>query len=123
MGSMNFGLFPMLKRYKDFQHEWEPAMLEGSNDLVFRNSSKDIRCALETLNETGARYEFACYDPIHLLTLHYVWKVGLVAGPISIKTCFGLRCGIAAHSDEVLHLLLPTDPLFGDPYSWSVHAA
>src|SRR3546814_4238469 len=58
MGSMNFGLFPMLKRYKDFQHEWEPAMLEGSHDLVFRNSFKDIRCALETLNETGARYEF-----------------------------------------------------------------
>src|SRR3546814_15667679 len=57
MGSMNFGLFPMLKRYKDFQHEWEPAMLEGSHDLVFRNSFKDIRCALETLNETGRSEE------------------------------------------------------------------
>src|SRR3546814_6763516 len=62
MGSMNFGLFPMLKRYKDFKHDWEPAMLEGSHDLVFRNSFKDIRYELETLNGTGTRYEFECYD-------------------------------------------------------------
>src|ERR1700723_3188570 len=62
MGSMNFGLFPMLKRYKEFKHDWEPAMLEGSRDLVFRNWSKDIRYALETLNDIGARYEFECYD-------------------------------------------------------------
>src|SRR3546814_15023077 len=55
-----FGLFPMLKRYKDFKHDWEPAMLEGSHDLVFRNSFKYIRYALETLNGTGTRYEFEC---------------------------------------------------------------
>jgi uncharacterized protein (DUF849 family) len=65
---MNFGLFPMLKRYKEFKHDWEPAMLEGSPDLVFRNSFKDIRCALETLNETGARYEFECCDTSHSIT-------------------------------------------------------
>ena len=58
MGSMNFGLFPMLKRYKSFKHDWEPQMLEGSHDLVFRNSFRDIRYALETLNSSGARYEF-----------------------------------------------------------------
>jgi len=66
MGSMNFGLFPMLKRFKKFKHDWEPAMLESSHDLVFRNSFKDIRYALETLNSTDARYEFECYDNSHL---------------------------------------------------------
>src|SRR3546814_17045506 len=76
MGSMNFGLFPMLKRYKEFKHEWEPAMLEGSHDLVFRNSFKDIRYALETLNATGASYEFECYDTSHLHNLHYFWTEG-----------------------------------------------
>ena len=25
MGSMNFGLFPMLNRFKEFKHEWERA--------------------------------------------------------------------------------------------------
>ena len=36
------------------------------------NSFKDIRCALETLNENGARYEFECYDTSHLHSLHYL---------------------------------------------------
>ena len=90
MGSMNFGLFPMLKRYKQFKHDWEPAMLEGSHDLVFRNSFKDIRYALETLNSTGARYEFECYDTSHLYNLHYFWTEGLVKAPLFIQTVFGL---------------------------------
>lgn len=123
MGSMNFGLFPMLKRYKQFKHEWEPAMLEGSHDLVFRNSFKDIRYALETLNATGARYEFECYDTSHLHNLHYFWKEGLVEGPLFIQTCFGLLGGIGSHPDEVMHMKRTADRLFGDQYRWSVLAA
>lgn len=123
MGSMNFGLFPMLKRYKDFQHDWEPAMLEGSHDLVFRNSFKDIRYALETLNPTGARYEFECYDTAHLHNLHYFWQEGLVQGPLFIQTCFGLLGGIGAHPEEVLHMKRTADRLFGEHYRWSVLAA
>lgn len=123
MGSMNFGLFPMLKRYKNFAHEWEPAMLEASHDLVFRNSFKDIRYALETLNETGARYEFECYDTSHLHNLHYFWREGLVTGPLFIQTCFGLLGGIGAHPEEVLHMKRTADRLFGDAYRWSVLGA
>ena len=123
MGSMNFGLFPMLKRYKDFKHEWEPAMLEGSHDLVFRNSFKDIRFALETLNETGARYEFECYDTSHLHNLHYFWTEGLVKAPLFIQTCFGLLGGIGPHPEEVLHMKRTADRLFGDNYKWSVLGA
>ena len=123
MGSMNFGLFPMLKRYKSFQHDWEPAMLEGSHDLVFRNSFKDIRYALETLNSTGARYEFECYDTSHLHNLHYFWREGLVKAPLFIQTCFGLLGGIGAHPEEVLHMKRTADRLFGDHYCWSVLGA
>jgi uncharacterized protein (DUF849 family) len=123
MGSMNFGLFPMLKRYKDFKHDWEPAMLEGSHDLVFRNSFKDIRFALETLNATGARYEFECYDTSHLHNLNYFFQEGLVTGPLFIQTCFGLLGGIGAHPEEVLHMKRTADRLFGDHYRWSVLAA
>jgi uncharacterized protein (DUF849 family) len=123
MGSMNFGLFPMLKRYKEFKHEWEPAMLEGSHDLVFRNSFKDIRYALDTLNPTGTRYEFECYDTSHLHNLHYFWQEGLVKGPLFIQTCFGLLGGIGAHPDEVMHMKRTADRLFGEDYHWSVLAA
>lgn len=123
MGSMNFGLFPMLKRYKEFKHAWEPEMLEGSHDLVFRNSFKDIRYALDTLNATGTRYEFECYDTSHLYNLHYFWSEGLVPAPLFIQTCFGLLGGIGAHPDDVMHMKRTADRLFGENYRWSVLAA
>lgn len=123
MGSMNFGLFPMLTRYKTFRHDWEPAMLEASHDLVFRNSFKDIRYALDTLNATGARYEFECYDTSHLHNLHYFWREGLVQAPLFIQTCFGLLGGIGPHPEEVLHMKRTADRLFGVDYRWSVLGA
>jgi uncharacterized protein (DUF849 family) len=123
MGSMNFGLFPMLKRYKEFKHDWEPEMLEGSHDLVFRNSFKDIRYAMETLNASGARYEFECYDTSHLYNLQYFWQEGLVKAPLFIQTCFGLLGGIGAHPEDVMHMKRTADRLFGDNYKWSVLAA
>ena len=123
MGSMNFGLFPMLKRYKEFAHDWERPMLEASDDLVFRNSFKDIRYALDTLNKTGARFEFECYDTSHLYNLHYFWSEGLVQAPLFIQTCFGLLGGIGSHPDDVMHMKRTADRLFGDNYRWSVLGA
>ena len=123
MGSMNFGLFPMLKRFKKFKYDWEPAMLEASHDLVFRNSFKDIRYALETLNSTAARYEFECYDLSHLYNLHYFWTEGLVKPPLFIQTVFGLLGGIGPHPEDVMHMKRTADRLFGENYSWSVLGA
>lgn len=123
MGSMNFGLFPMLKRYKSFRYAWEEPMLEGSKDLVFRNSFKDIWYALETLNATDTRYEFECYDTSMLYNLHYFWREGLVKAPLFIQTCFGLMGGIGTHPDDVMHMKRTADRLFGDDYRWSVLAA
>lgn len=123
MGSMNFGLFPMLRRFKDFKHAWEPEMLENSRDLVFRNSFKDIAYALNTLNETNTRYEFECYDTSHLYNLHYFWQEGLVKAPLFIQTVFGLLGGIGAHPEDVQHMKRTADRLFGDNYKWSALGA
>jgi uncharacterized protein (DUF849 family) len=123
MGSMNFGLFPMLQRFKDFKHGWEREMLENSKDLVFRNSFKDIRYALETLNETQTRYEFECYDTSHLYNLHYFWTEGLVQAPLFIQTVFGLLGGIGPHPEDLMHMKRTADRLFGEHYRWSVLGA
>lgn len=123
MGSMNFGLFPLLRRFKTFQHKWEPEMLEASHDLVFRNSYKDIGYALRTLNATGARYEFECYDTSHLYNLHYFLGEGLVKPPLFIQTVFGLLGGIGSHPEDVLHMKRTADRLFGDKYIWSALGA
>lgn len=123
MGSMNFGVFPMLSRYTEFKHEWEFAALEGSRDLVFKNTYKDIAYILETLNETGTRYEFECYDTSHLHNLHYFWREGLVKAPLFIQTVFGIMGGIGVHPDEIMHMKRTADRLFGDNYIWSVLGA
>jgi uncharacterized protein (DUF849 family) len=123
MGSMNFGLFPMLKRYRNFTHDWEPAMLEASRDLVFRNSYADIEYALRTLNETGARYEFECYDTSHLYNLAHFLEERLVAPPLFIQTVFGLMGGIGAHPEDVMHMKRTADRLFGASYVWSALGA
>lgn len=123
MGSMNFGLFPMLGRYKDFKHAWEPQMLEASKDFVFRNSFKDISYILETMNQSGTRYEFECYDTSHLYNLHYFYTEGIVQAPLFIQTVFGLLGGIGAHPDDVMHMRRTADRLFGNNYQWSVLGA
>ncbi len=123
MGSMNFGLFPMLNRFKEFKHEWERAHLEGSRDAVFRNTFKDIEYVLTTLGDAGTRFEFECYDTSHLYNLHHFLGRGLVKPPLFVQTVFGILGGIGSHQEDVMHMKRTADRLFGDQYHWSVLGA
>ncbi len=123
MGSMNFGLFPMLDRFKDFKHPWEREALEASRDLVFRNTFRDIEFVLRTLGEAGTRFEFECYDTAHLYHLAHFLGRGLVKPPLFIQTVFGILGGIGPHPEDVMHMKRTADRLFGDQYRWSVLGA
>jgi len=122
MGSMNFGLFGMLNRFKSFEHDWEEAHL-GNRDIVFRNSFQDIGFVLETLSGSGTRFEFECYDTAHLYNLRHFLDAGVVKPPLFIQTVFGLLGGIGGHPEDVLHMKRTADRLFGDDYVWSVLGA
>lgn len=123
MGSMNFGLYPMLNRFKEFKYEWERDHLEGSRDLVFRNSFKDIEYVLETCYGNGTRFEFECYDISHLYNLAHFADRGLVKAPFFVQSVFGLLGGIGPHHEDVMHMKRTADRLFGDDYRWSVLGA
>ncbi|SON56686.1 3-keto-5-aminohexanoate cleavage enzyme [Hartmannibacter diazotrophicus] len=123
MGSINFGLFPMLDRYKEFKHDWEREALEGSRDLVFRNSFKDIEYILTTCYENETRFEFECYDIAHLYNLKHFLDRGLVKPPLFIQSVFGILGGIGTHPEDVMHMKRTADRLFGDQYRWSVLGA
>ena len=123
MGSMNFGLFPLLNKYKDFKFDWEKAHLEGSRDLVFRNSFKDIKYVLETCYGQGTRFEFECYDISHLYNLAYFADRGLVKPPLFVQSVFGILGGIGTHPEDVQHMKRTSDRLFGHDYRWSVLGA
>ena len=123
MGSMNFGLFPMLERFKTFKHDWELQALEGSRDLVFRNTFKDIEFVLTTLGAKGIRFEFECYDTSHLYNLRHFVDRGMVKPPFFIQTVFGILGGIGPHPEDVAHMRRTADRLFGADYHWSVLGA
>ena len=123
MGSMNFGLYPMLKRYKTFKHDWERAHLEASKDLVFRNSFQDIEYVLETCYGNGTRFEIECYDISHLYNLAHFADRGLVKAPFFVQSVFGLLGGIGAHPEDVMHMKRTADRLFGSDFRWSVLGA
>ena len=123
MGSMNFGLFPMLDRFTKFEHAWEPQALEGSRDLVFRNTFADIEYVLRTLAGNGTRFEFECYDTGHLYNLAHFLDRGLVQPPLFVQTVFGILGGIGTHPEDVMGMKRTADRLLGDSYRWSVLGA
>jgi len=123
MGSMNFGLYPMLNRYTEFRHDWERAHLEGSRDLVFRNSFKDIEYVLATCAENGTRFEFECYDISHLYNLAHFLERKLVTPPLFVQSVFGILGGIGPHPEDVAHMKRTADRLFGGDYRWSALGA
>lgn len=123
MGSMNFGLYPMLDRFDTFEHEWEREGLEKSRDLVFKNTFSDIQKILETGNANGTRFEFECYDISHLYTLSHFHGRGLARGPLFIQSVFGLLGGIGAHTEDLMHMRRTADRLFGEDYEWSILGA
>ena len=124
MGSMNFGLFPMLARYKEFKHSWEKAYLEGSRERIFKNTFADIEYILTTCAENGTRFEIECYDIGHLYTLAHFADRGVVQPPFFVQSVFGILGGIGAHPEDVMHMRRTADRLFGrENYRWSVLGA
>jgi uncharacterized protein (DUF849 family) len=123
MGSINFGLYHLLDKYKEFKFDWEKQHLEATRDLIFRNSFKDIEYILSTCYDNGTRFEFECYDIAHLYNLAHFADRGLVKPPFFLQSVFGLLGGIGTHPEDVAHMKRTADRLFGDNYRWSVLGA
>jgi uncharacterized protein (DUF849 family) len=124
MGSMNFGLFPMLDRPREWQHEWEPKLLEATRHTIFKNTFADMEAILDKLGKgCGTRFEFECYDVGHLYSLAHFRDRGLVSGPLFIQFVLGILGGIGADPENLMHMKRVADKLFGDDYRFSVLAA
>ena len=120
MGSMNFGLYPMLDRFKELKHDWEREHLENSRNLVFKNTFSDIETILRLGTNNGTRFEFECYDISHLNTLAHFLDRDLVKAPIFVQSVFGILGGIGGHPEDLMHMRRTADRLFGDRYRWSI---
>lgn len=124
MGTMNFALYPAAQKITDWKYDWEKPFLEGSDDLVFKNTPRDMAYILKELGEKrGARFEFECYDLSHLYMLKHFVDRGLVRGPLFIQFVFGVLGGMGTDPENLTHMKMIADKLFGDDYAFSVLAA
>ena len=124
MGSMNFGIFPLLEKYDTWKHDWEPAFLEMTRDFIFPNTFKSIEYILRELGEThGTRFEFECYDLGHLYNLAWFVDKGMVKPPFFVQMVFGILGGVGADPANLMHMHSIAEKLFGGDYEWSVLAA
>ena len=124
MGSINFALFRMADKPRQWKHDWEVPYLKATEDGIFRNTFRDIRYILETLGKThGTKFEFECYDIGHLYNLAYFVEAGLVKPPFLIQSVFGIMGGIGSDPENVLLMKQTADRLFGKDYVWSLFAA
>ena len=123
MGSMNFGLFPVLDRVSEFEHPWEREYLENSRDFIFRNTYADVESIVGLLGAEGTRFEFECYDVGHLYNLANFVERGIVEPPLFVQTIFGILGGIGPEPENLMHMKHVADRLFGDDYYWSILGA
>ncbi len=123
MGTMNFGLYPMLSRFNEFKFAWERPYLEGSKSGFFKNTFADIEFILTECAENGTRFEVECYDIGHLYTLAHMADRQIIKPPFFVQSVFGILGGIGTHEEDVAHMKRTADRLFGNDYRWSVLAA
>jgi uncharacterized protein (DUF849 family) len=124
MGSMNFGLFPLKKRYDNWQHDWEPKLLDATRDVVFQNTFANIEEIFSTLGDgCGTRFEFECYDVGHIQTLAFYLREGIIKNPVFVQFVLGVLGGIDASPQSLMHMKATADRLLGDGFQFSVLAA
>jgi uncharacterized protein (DUF849 family) len=124
VGSMNFGIFPMQTRHSQWQHEWEPAFLDMTRDLVFKNTFADLEHIVKEFGQGhGTRFEFECYDLGHLYNVAWLVDQGWLEPPFFVQMVFGILGGAGADLDNLMHMHTIADRLLGDSYEWSVLAA
>ena len=124
MGSMNFSIHPLASKIKSWKYDWEQAYVEGTEDIIFRNTFRDIRHILKDLGEgCGTKFEFECYDVGHLYNLAHFVDAGLIKPPFFIQTIFGILGGIGPDPQNVTFMRETANRLFGSDYHWSVLGA
>ncbi len=125
MGSMNFSIHPAAQRIQAWKHDWEKPYVEGMEDLIFRNTFRDIRHILRVLGEEcGTRFEFECYDLGHLYNLAHFVDQGLVSGPLFIQSIYGILGGMGPDPENLVVMRSTADRLFGrENYRFSILGA
>lgn len=121
-GSINFALFPVIPRYKEWKFDWEKMYLGMSEDFIFPNTFKSMREYCATFNEMGTKPEFEIYDAGMVNNVAFMIQAGYVKKPVYIQFVMGVLGGITPSSENLLFLVDYAKKLIGD-FEFSVCVA
>lgn len=119
MGSINFGLFPIMDKIKEYKWDWEKDYLERSKDNVFKNTFYDQERILKIMRDTGTKPEMECYDMAHLYNTAYWADRGALDPPLWLQFILGIMGGIQPSVENLVFMKNTADKLFGNDYVWS----
>ena len=122
-GSLNFGLFQVLDKIKEFKYDWEPQYLNMTEDFIFPNTFKTLREFSAFFSEEQTKPEFEIYDAGMLNNLAHLIDRGHVKKPVYLQFVLGILGGMQATVNNLVFLLNSAKEIFGDEFVWSVCAA
>ena len=102
MGTMNFGLFPMLGALQGASSTIGSAPISKARATASSRTPSPIsRRSSPPAPITARASRCECYDIGHLYTLAHFVDRGLVKPPFFVQSVFGILGGIGAHPEDV----------------------
>jgi uncharacterized protein (DUF849 family) len=124
LGSINWGIFVLAEKYKEFKYPWEGAMLKMMEGIIFQNTFADLKAILPIMAENGTKPEFEVYDTGHLYNLAYLIQAGFIKPPVYLQFVTGILGGIGSTPYDLINLHTTADRLIGQGnYLWSAFGA
>jgi uncharacterized protein (DUF849 family) len=122
-GSLNFALYPVLEKYKEFKFDWEEDYLKGTESFIFSNHFESLHIYSKTMNKTGTKPEIEIYDVGQINNVAQLVREGYLKQPIYLQYVMGILGGIPATAYNLLHLIRESKRLLKEDFKWSVCAA
>jgi len=123
MGSMNFSVHPIARRYtdEDYKYSWEKGHIEMTKEAVFRNTFADLEHFCKTMKENGSHPECETYDVGQIYNTGFLIREGLLDLPVWLQFVTGVLGGIGSSIEDIMYMKQTADRLIGsDNYRWSV---
>jgi len=121
-GSMNFALFPVAKKFKEFKFPWEGEFLRWTEDFIFPNTFKTLRQVTGYFKENGTKPELEVYDVGMLNNVVFMLQNGHIEKPVYLQFVMGILGGIPATMENLIFLYKTAHESIGD-FEWSVCVA
>ena len=103
-GSINFALFPVLAKYKEWKYDWEKQYLGMTEDFIFPNTFKSMKEFCRIFTENGAKPEFEIYDSGMVNNIAFMINAGWIKKPVYIQFVLGVLGGLTPSPENLLFL-------------------